>query len=150
MGFFAKIIDILGPWNWWVLGLLLAAVEVFAPGSFFLWFAIAAILVGAIALTFALSWQVKVVLFVVLSIASVLIGRRIYGQANRAEPEQRLNERLVRQIGRAAVLDTPLQNGDGHIRLDDTLWRVEGPDLAAGTAVTITAVRDGRFVVAPR
>ncbi len=33
----AQIVDLLGPWLWWVVGLLLAGVEILAPGSFFVW-----------------------------------------------------------------------------------------------------------------
>lgn len=151
MEFFPKVIAFLGPWSWWVLGLLLAAVEVFAPGTFFLWFAIAAILVGTLALAVPLSWQVQVVLFVVLAVIAALVGRRLYGRSGEPEPDRRhLNDRMNRQVGRPAVLEGPIENGTGRIRLDDTIWRADGPDLPAGTAVTIVGVKDNRFVVAPR
>ncbi|WP_181706554.1 NfeD family protein [Chthonobacter rhizosphaerae] len=140
----------LGPWLWWVLGILLAAVEVFAPGSFFIWFAVAAIIVGGIALTVDLGWQAEILLFVVFAGLSALLGRRLYGRNGPAEDAPPLNDRMRRQVGRPAVLETALANGSGHIRLDDTLWRVSGPDLPAGTTVTVVDVRDGRLVVAPR
>ena len=34
----------LGPWAWWVLGLILLAIEVALPGFFFLWFGNAALI----------------------------------------------------------------------------------------------------------
>ncbi|HCK80815.1 MAG TPA: hypothetical protein DIC59_05045 [Candidatus Competibacteraceae bacterium] len=33
-------------WNWWLLGVVLMAVESIAPGFFFLWMGVAALLVG--------------------------------------------------------------------------------------------------------
>ncbi len=43
----------LGPWNWIVLGLVLMIFEVAAPGIFFLWFGIAALIVGALSILLA-------------------------------------------------------------------------------------------------
>ena len=59
-----------GPWTWWVVGSLLAFVEVVLPGTFFIWFAIAAILTGTIALFFDIGWQFELLLFVVFAIAA--------------------------------------------------------------------------------
>ncbi|PZO77934.1 MAG: hypothetical protein DI629_13420, partial [Mesorhizobium amorphae] len=40
----------LGPWFWVLLGLVLLAAEILAPGVFLLWIGIAALLVGALSL----------------------------------------------------------------------------------------------------
>lgn len=147
MDFALKVIDTLGPWSWWVLGLGLALVEVFVPGAFFIFFAVAAVVVGTAALFIDFSWQSEVIAFVVLAVAAALAGRRIYGRASRPESETPLNDRLARQIGRIAVLDTAIDGGTGQIKLDDTLWRVEGPDMPAGTRVRISGQREGRLQV---
>ncbi len=149
MDFVLKVIATLGPWGWWVLGLALALVEVMAPGAFFIFFAVAAVVVGTAALFVDISWQVQVVAFVLLAVAAALAGRRIYGRASRPDADGPLNDRLARQVGRLAVLDTALANGSGHVKLDDTLWRVEGPDLPAGTRVRIAGAVGGRLQVEP-
>ena len=73
----------LGPWNWVVLGLILMIFEVAAPGIFFLWFGIAALIVGGLAILFGetlgMDWQLQVILFLILSVISVFIGRRLIG-----------------------------------------------------------------------
>lgn len=145
-----EVLQMLGPWTWWVIGILLAAVEVVAPGAFFLWFAMAAILVGTIALVVDLGWQAELLLFIVFAAVAAFLGRRFYGTVENRSAAGPLNDRLRGQIGRPAILETPLSNGTGHIRLDDTLWRVEGPDLPAGTPVTIVAVDKGRLRVEAR
>jgi membrane protein implicated in regulation of membrane protease activity len=33
-------------WNWWLLGVVLMIIEAIAPGFFFLWMGVAALLVG--------------------------------------------------------------------------------------------------------
>lgn len=148
MGVLEGLIVYLGPWSWLLLALLLAGIEVVVPGTFFIWFGAAALVVGLLALAVSLSWQVELVLFVLLSAAAVLIGRRFYGRAAK-EGDGFANDRLGRQIGRLAVVDRAFEGGSGHIRLDDTIWRADGPDLPTGARVRITGHRDGRFVVEP-
>lgn len=147
MGMIGSAVAFLGPWSWWVLGLVLAGVEVLVPGSTFIWFAVAAVIVGALAFAVDMSWQVEVVLFAVLSLVVLLIGRRYYGGERPPADDGLVNDRLARQVGRVVVLHTAIANGTGQARLDDTVWRVEGPDLPAGTSVRIVGHRGGRLVV---
>ena len=37
-----RIVAELGPWSWWVLGLVLLAAEILMPGVFLIWIGIAA------------------------------------------------------------------------------------------------------------
>ena len=69
-------------WHWWVLAVVLLALEVAAPGTFFLWLAMAAGAVGLIVLILPdLYWQIQVLLFAVAGIAAVgawrLYARRL-------------------------------------------------------------------------
>ena len=47
------------------------------------------------------------------------------------------------------MLEEPIVSGVGRVRLGDTTWRVQGPDLPAGTAVRIAASNGGVLTVAP-
>ena len=126
----------LGAWAWWVGGAILLAIEIVAPGNVFVWFGIAAILTGAAALITDIAWQYELVLFAVLSLVLVLIGRIWFGRPGASE-EPLLNERATRLVGRSYVLGEPIVDGSGRIRIDDTLWRLTGPDLPSGTRVRI-------------
>jgi membrane protein implicated in regulation of membrane protease activity len=130
----------LGGWSWWVLGLILLGVEVVAPGFFFLWFGIAAILIGISALLAPgwLGWQWQVVGFVVLSVVAALIGRRFAGNPEIETADPHLNLRASRLQGRTFVLSEPIVEGAGRVKIDDTVWQVRGPDAPAGTRVTVT------------
>ncbi len=133
----------LGPWSWWILGVILLAAELAAPGVFLIWIGAAAIVVGALSLALwnaaFWGWQVQLLLFAVLSGAFALAGRRFYSSRNQASDEPNLNRRGESLVGRTATLHEPITEGRGRIRLDDTWWSVMGPDLPAGTQVKVVA-----------
>ena len=132
----------LGPWSWWILGLALLAAEVVLPGVFLVWIGLAALITGILSLllweTAFWVWEVQSVVFALLSVALVFIGRRFFVSSS-ASDEPLLNKRGESLVGRTAVLEQPIAEGRGRVRLDDTTWAVEGPDLPAGTRVRIIA-----------
>ena len=54
--------------------------------------------------------------------------------------QPRLNRRGEQYIGRTFTLDEPIVNGLGKIRVDDSTWKIEGGDCAAGTRITVVGV----------
>ena len=146
----AGFVVALGAWRWVVLGLVLLALELIAPGTLLLWLGMAAIVVGALALLIDPGWQVEVVAFAVLGLAAA-VGWWFLGRPNNAATSDRpmLNRRAERHVGKTFVLEAPILNGDGRVRIDDTLWRVHGPDLPSGTRVKVTAADGATLTVAP-
>ncbi len=75
----------LGIWNWLVFGLILLILEISAPGFFFIWFGLAALVTGALAFllssTTGFGWQFQTVVFLVLAVIFVLVGRRFLAHA---------------------------------------------------------------------
>jgi len=132
------LIRSLDGWAWWVLGLILLGVEVLVPGFFFLWFGIAAILIGISALLIDWPWQMQVVGFVVLSVIAALVGRRFAGNLDEETADPHLNLRAGRLEGRTFVLAEPIVEGQGRVRIDDTIWQVQGPDAPAGARIRVT------------
>ncbi|HTO34025.1 MAG TPA: NfeD family protein [Pararhizobium sp.] len=146
-----RIVLELGPWSWWVLGLVLLAAEVVAPGVFLVWIGIAAILTGVASLllweTGFWVWQLQLVFFAALAIAAVFVGRRLLARSGNVSDEPLLNQRGASLIGRTAMLEKPIAEGRGRIRLDDTTWTVDGPDLPEGTRVKVIGANGGRLTV---
>lgn len=142
-----RLIAELGPWSWWILGLLLLGLEILAPGTIFLWFGISALAVGALALMVDLSWQANLILFLTLSFVSLFIGRRLMLRMSSKGEETNLNKRGNRYIGRVFMLDEPIQQGAGRLSIDDTIWRINGPDLPSGTKVEVMSVEGVRLTV---
>jgi membrane protein implicated in regulation of membrane protease activity len=141
-----------GAWNWMILGTVLLALEILTPGVYLLWLGIAAVLTGL--LSFALweagfwVWQVQILVFLALSIVSVLVGRRLFPTTGTADTDQPLlNQRERQLLGRTAVLQEPIAEGRGRVRLGDTLWRVNGPDLPAGARVRVVSTENGELTV---
>ena len=134
-------------WHWWILAAIFAGIEILAPGVFFIWLGAAAALTGVIAFIIpSLGWELEALIFAVLAVVTVVYWRsRIRKSAGADDPAARLNRRGDQMIGRTAVLSEPIQNGRGKARIDDTMWRVEGTDLPAGTQVKVTGV-DGAIL----
>lgn len=134
-------------WHWWILGLALVIVETLVPGTFFLWMGISALIMGVVAwLAPAMGWETQVMLFAILSLVSI-VGWRAWARRHPDDSEQpKLNRRGEQYVGRVFVLETPIENGFGKVRVGDSPWRVEGPDAPAGQRVRVTAV-DGVVLV---
>lgn len=128
-------------WHWWIAGIALVIIEVFAPGAIFLWMGISAGVVGAVLLAVPdLSWQVQFLGFALLSVGSIA-GWRVYHKRNPTESDlPSLNRRGEQYVGRVFTLEDGISNGSGVVRVDDSRWKIEGEDLPAGTKVRVTGV----------
>ena len=137
-------------WHWWILGLALIIAETFLPGTYFLWMGVSALVMGVLSwLIPAMAWEVQLMLFAVLSLASI-VGWRMYQRKHPDKTDQpSLNRRAEQYIDRVFVLETAIENGFGRVRVGDSLWRVKGEDAAAGTRVRVTAA-DGIVLVVER
>ncbi|MDX8457413.1 NfeD family protein [Mesorhizobium humile] len=141
-----RIVSELGPWNWMVLGFVLLVMEIVAPGVFMLWIGIAALIVGAVSLAIwdaaFWTWQIQVLAFLVLSLISAFVGKKLMAGRHGDVDQPLLNRRGAQMVGKLATLAEPIKNGRGRIKLGDTLWRVSGPDLPAGTQVRVVSAAD--------
>ena len=138
-----------GAWAWIVAGLVLLALELVVPGGILVWMGIAAAITGLVALFQAPPWPVQWLIFGVLSLVSILIWLRWSKDRTATSDRPYLNRRAEQLEGQEAVLDQPIQQGYGRIMLGDTVWRVAGPDLAAGTRVRIVGSEGNVLKVAP-
>jgi membrane protein implicated in regulation of membrane protease activity len=127
----------LGSWNWFILAALLLLIEILAPGMFMLWLGLSAILVGIISSAVVWSWQAQLIAFAVFAIASVPAWRHFARKVEKPADSPFLNRRAEGYVGREFTLDKPIVGGVGTIRIDDTVWRVMGPDAPAGSRVRI-------------
>lgn len=129
-------------WHWWILAAIFAGIEILAPGVFFIWLGAAAAVTGLIALVIpSLGWEIEALFFAVLAVAAVVGWRSVVKKsAGKDDPASMLNRRGDQLIGRTAVLSEAIHNGRGKAQVDDTVWRVEGQDLPAGTQIRVTGV----------
>jgi membrane protein implicated in regulation of membrane protease activity len=137
----------LDAWAWIILGLVLIGLEMVAPGIFFVWLGLAAIATGLIDGMADLSWQASTLLFAALSVAAVLAGRALSRPQVRSGDGETLNRRAEALVGRVFTLEAPISGGEGRIRVDDSSWRVIGPDRPAGAAVRVVRIEGATLVV---
>jgi inner membrane protein len=128
----------LGGWNWFILSAALFLIEVLAPGSFMMWLGLSAIVVGVISVFFDWSWQAQLITFGVVAVACIPAWRYFARRVEGPSASPFLNRRAEGYVGRMFTLDKPIVGGVGTIRIDDTVWRVTGPDCPAGSRVKIT------------
>jgi membrane protein implicated in regulation of membrane protease activity len=131
-------IQTLGAWNWIVLGLILLGIEVMAPGTFILWLGVAALFTGLFVFVADPGWQTQFIVFGVLSLIAVIAWWFYFRNRGSAASDPILHRRSEMYIGRVCTLDGPLASGSGRVRIEDTVWRVTGPDLPAGARVRVT------------
>jgi inner membrane protein len=143
------IIVSLGNWNWFILAGILFALEIMVPGAFMLWLGLSALLVGAISFFIMWSWQAQLVAFAVFALASVPLWRRVARGTEGPVDRPFLNRRAEAFVGRTFTLEKPIVAGNGTVRIDDSIWRVAGPDLPAGSRVTVTAADGATLTVQP-
>lgn len=146
----SEFFEALGGWTWWIVAGLLLLAELTSPGVFFLWLAIAAGALGIIVFFFDVGWQLQIALWAILSVVFVVIAKPWLKRRNAAESDQpNLNRRMLNYVGRSFVLDEPIVNGRGRVKIEDTLWQVSGPDMPKGAWVTLTRADGLQFVVEP-
>jgi membrane protein implicated in regulation of membrane protease activity len=139
----------LGAWSWMIAAAILFVLELMAPGIFFMWFGVAALVTGLIVFRYDISWQWQLLWFCGLSLASVLLANRYLRQHPLESERPLLNERAARLIGQSFDLIDPIVNGRGSIHSGDTIWRVEGPELPQGTRIKVVGV-DGSVLKVER
>jgi hypothetical protein len=138
----------LGAWAWIILGMVLIGVELLAPGVFFLWLGLAALATGLTDALLGLSWQASTLLFAVLSVAAVMVGRAISAPSVQADDTGGLlNRRGEALVGRVFTLEAPIAGGEGRVRVDDSSWRVRGPDAPAGARIRVVRVEGATLLV---
>jgi len=128
-------------WHWWILAGLLLILELTAPSFFFLWLGIAAAAVGLILLVFpAIDLEIQLTLFAIASIVAILAWRKYRESRPVTTDQPNLNRRGQQYIGRVFSLSSPIVNGVGKVTVDDSTWKVKGPDLPKGTHIRVTGV----------
>lgn len=145
----AQMFTTLGTWNWLIFGFILMALELLAPGVFMFWLGLSALLVGLLSFVFNPSWQTQLIMFSVFAVAAVPLWRRFAlksGAASESNPF--LNRRTDALVGREFTLEKPIVDGSGTVRIDDTIWRVAGPDTPAGSRVRVVKADGASLTVA--
>ncbi len=132
---------------WAIAAVLLAITEVVAPGVFLIFFAVGAFVTALAALVFPLLW-LQLIIFAVASLAAIAAGHSFYRR--RMLARHAANGLGKGPVGEPGVVEEPIVNGRGKVRVRDISWLATGPDLGAGTPVVVTARQGTMLVVTAR
>ena len=145
----SEMFSTLGTWNWLIFGFILMALELAAPGVFLFWLGLAALLVGLVSFVLHPSWQIQLLMFAVFAACAVPVWRRLALSARKTDQSNAfLNRRAEALVGRVFTLEKPIVDGAGTVRVDDTVWRVAGPDTPAGSRVRVVHADGANLTVA--
>lgn len=137
-------------WGWLGLGLVLIGLEVLAaPGTYMLFIGIAALIMAGVNALVTLGSATELMVFGVLALICGFIGWRVYGARVENDAARDLHDPAVTMVGRILTLSAPIAEGVGQARMDDTVWRVSGPDLPAGAKVRVKALDGATLLVDP-
>lgn len=128
-------------WHWWALAALLLLIELLAPGLYFLWLALSALLTGTLLLVVTTQGiYAQLATFSLLSVVGILLARRLLKKPPLDGDPARLNQRMAGYIGRIVRLDQPIIDGRGRLHLDGSIWNITGADYPPHTLVRIVSV----------
>ena len=123
---------------WGGLALLLIAAETLAPGVFMLWLGLAAAVVflGLLVVPGVEPiWQA--VAFILLSFGSIALYVKFFRGKEGPSDQPLLNRRGEQLVGQVYVLEQPIVDGRGRLKIGDAFWAAEGEDLPQGTRVRV-------------
>ena len=144
-----EMFSTLGTWNWLIFGFILMVLELMAPGVFLFWLGLAALLAGLVSFALHPSWQAQLLIFAVFAALAVPVWLRLArGRGASSQSNPFLNRRAAALVGRVFTLEKPIIDGLGTVRIDDTVWRVAGPDAPAGSRVRIVKADGANLTVA--
>ena len=146
MGNIIPYIMSIGPWSWLILGCILLGLEVLLPGTFMLWFGVAAVITGGIALVAPIGVQTQIIIFIAASLISVLIGRTLYASSEQDSDQPLLHKRRAQLIGQSFKVTKTIENGKGKVKVGDSEWIVKGEDAEIGELVKVV-VFDGNTLI---
>jgi inner membrane protein len=144
----ANVISDTGMWVWWVIATVLLIGELLLPGVFLVWLGAAAAGVGLINFFVPIAWQFEILLFGALSIAIVLVANPWLKRRQALESDRpNLNRRMLDYVGKKFILEEPILNGRGKLKIEDAYWELIGPELPKGAWVMVTGVEGSKLRV---
>ncbi len=136
-------------WGWFTAALVLAVIEIIAPGIFMIWLAAAALVTGLATFVFAIGWELQLVIFGVFAVAAILVGRNYLLRNPLETTDNTLNRRGERLIGTTATVAVAIIDGRGKVQIGDSPWLATGPDTEIGKRVKIIGIDGATLLVEP-
>ena len=124
-----SFLDSISPIWWFAFALILGVFELLATSTYFLWPALAAVLVAASLIVWPdLAGELQLAVFAGGTIAMSLAGRWAFSRfSNSDDRAADLNNRAARMVGRNAEVIS-FANSRGYVLIDGVRWNAIWPD----------------------
>ena len=141
--------------GWFTFGLILVLLELFIPGTYLIWFGLAAFVTGVLVSCIELSGIEILVYFALASAMFAGIGWYVYtkiiNKSKVPEKYKYLNDMAGSYIGKVYNLSEDAVDGRAKAKIGDTFWLVEVEgNLKKGDKVKITGVENGVILKAEK
>ena len=133
-------------WFWLSLGLVLGVAEMVAPGFFLMWLGLAALIVGGLDYFLPITVAYQVAMFATLSVLTVFAGKKFLQDNPIETDDAKLNDRGARLTGEIVTVVEAITNGNGRVKVGDSVWSARGVDAAIGSRVRVTGA-DGAVLL---
>jgi inner membrane protein len=133
-------------WFWLSLGLALGVAEMVAPGFFLMWLGLAAIIVGVLDYFLPIAVPFQVAMFATLSVLTVFAGKKFLQDNPIESTDPKLNDRGARLTGEIVEVVEAIANGNGRVKVGDSVWSARGADADIGARVRVTGA-DGAVLL---
>lgn len=143
--------NLLLPWHWYLLGLVLLILEVIGLAGFMLGVSAAAFITGIwLWLMPELHWHMQLLIFAGFGVGLSVAYWRWFKKFNLATDQPLLNNRAAYLIDQTFPLNTAIENERGRIQVGDTFWQVRcKAPLKAGDIVKVSDVDGMVLIVVP-
>ena len=136
----------LNVWHWLAVAGALVVIDLLLGTTLLIWASLAALITALILWGFpglAIPWQLSIF----AGLTMLLLGAtRAWMRRHPGSPrDATLNRRAEALVGTRRRLASAIEYGEGELTIDDTRWRIHGPDLPVGRWVVVTAV-DGNVL----
>ncbi len=133
-------------WFWLSLGLVLGVAEMVAPGFFLMWLGLAALIVGGLDDFRPITVAYQVAMFAIVSVLTVFAGKKFLRENPIETEDAKLNDRGARLTGEIVTVVEAITNGNGRVKVGDSVWSARGVDAAIGSRVRVTGA-DGAVLL---
>lgn len=148
-----SLFEVITPWHWLGLALVLIGLEMMFGTYDLLWLSGAAFLTALFSL-FAPEgingWQSHLVVFAIAGIGLVILGRTAFADLRKPNSDRpHLNERSASLIGKKAIATADFISGEGRVKVGDTTWMArvcDGSVISGDMEVTVDQV-DGTVLI---
>jgi inner membrane protein len=140
----------MNPWLWAVGSLAVAYAELHCPGCYLIWIAAGGTVTALASFMFDVSLTTQIVIFLLSCSVTCICGNLVYRRFVPSNVTQHaLNQKNLDMVGARGIVAVSIQNGRGKVKLGDTVWLAEGPNLQEGTPVMVIGMRGTVVTVSP-